>query len=510
MNGATLGELEQWANDAHRLAGYAPKAYARRIVALALVGTFVLHSVWALSFALGLGLVATAVWTGSWIAAGLALPCFGFAGFWAWGLLRPDSRVPGVPLERAKLPKLFELIDDVARQLGAPVPTHVSLVPELNAHVQIARRARGEWRLALGLPLMLAEDLEQFKSTVGHELGHFVSGTAGARLVWAQQSAWVQTFFLLLGTSLGDFIQRVFTPWGQRFQAEAVAMGRTHERASDLAGAKVTSKKVAAEALIIEHLLERCIGERFWPQVWARAGEGKPPEDVFQDMRHFLEVLDRSDVDAYFRAALQEKTLTFDVHPCLAERVNALGERPMLPRPPVVSAARALLGDQLDELSLRLGAWWVREVKAEWEKAQEELRDLNARLAKARPEPTAMHPTDAMMLARALRRSGQVTESLPYYRRAVSLLPGNEDARMGYGQALLEVGDIQGLAELKTALSLSSDREDFVWWAFSSARRFLEARGQPEKNPFIRDYDRMRLRWGRMRALHIWGLHRPL
>ena len=83
-------------------------------------------------------------------------------------------------------PALIELISKVASDLGAPNPTRVELVAELNAFVQVSRRPRGEWHLSLGLPLLLACDVNQVKAVIGHELAHFTSGTAGARLVWSQ------------------------------------------------------------------------------------------------------------------------------------------------------------------------------------------------------------------------------------------------------------------------------------------------------------------------------------
>ncbi len=507
MRAAIADPADEWATEAHRLTARDPKGYGRRIVFLALVGTAILHSVWVLSLLGALALTAVAAWFQVWWPALPAAGLFAISGRWLWVLAHPIRHDFGVRLDRDTAPALFDLLGKVVQQVGAPHPTHVFLVPDFNAWVQVRRRAKGEWRLSIGLPLMLATDVPQLSAVIGHEMGHFAAGTAGARLVWAQQADWPIAMLRLGDTLLGVLVRSAFRNWGRRFQAEAVAMARNHERTADAAGAKVAGAQAAGQALIAMDLLQRTMFERFWPQIWARAPDGPPPDDVFIDLRHFLEATQHEDYDRYYRAALGEATLAFDVHPSLSDRLLDLKVKPSLPSPPRPSAAVALLGDKLDALSQQLGRWWVSQVKHHWKAWGEETLELNRRLAADGHRPPAeLHPHDALQIARALRRSHRVAEAVPFYQRAVSLGSGDGNAHLGLGLALLELGDPKGLAELKTGVSLCNGNEESVVTSFVAARRFLEARGErAEKNPFTRDYHRLRLRDGRRNALGEWG-----
>jgi len=508
VDAAIADPVDQWANEAHRLTARDPKGYVRRIVLLALVGTAILHSVWVLSLAGTLALTAAAVWFESWLLLAPAALLLWLSGSWLWMLVEPVRHDFGVRLGRTTAPALLDLVATLAKQLDAPNPTHIFLVPDFNAWVQMRFRAKGEWRLTIGLPLMLSCDVAQLSAIIGHELGHFVSGTAGARLVWAHQSGWRNTLDKLGETALGVLVRRTFRAWGMRFQAEAVAMARNHERSSDACGAKVAGANATAQALIGMELLERSMAERFWPQIWDRVvDEPTPPADVFVDLRHFLEAMQVEDYDRYYRSALAETTLAFDVHPCLSDRLLDLKVKPSLPNLPSPSAAVALLGDKLDELSRQLGRWWLNIVKTHWEAASEEAAELKRRLeTHGNRAPNELHPHDAFQVARAMRRWGRVAEAVPFYLRAVSLGSGDGHARQGLGLALLELGDAKGLLELKTGVSLSGGDTESVEIAYSAARSFLEARGErAEKNPFTRDYHRLRLRIGRRKALGDWS-----
>jgi Zn-dependent protease with chaperone function len=497
--------LEDWARLAHQLSGNNPAAYTRRIVALAVFGAVILHSVWIVSALATLSLVGLAIWLRGWSLLLVAAPMLLLTGSWLWMLIHSEQVSYGVALNQKNAPALIEMISQVALQLGAPVPTRVELVPDFNAWVRVHRRPWGEWHLCLGLPLMLGTDVSQFKAIVGHELGHFVAGTPGARLVWSQQASWYSTLEMLGDSGLGRLVRGAFRAWGLRFQAEAVAMARSHERSADDAGAKVAGTRAAAEALIVLELMSRALDERFWPGIW-RMTDAHAPEDVFVRLRHFLASLDREDVDRYYRSAIRTATLTFDVHPSISDRIAHLGQKPSLPAPVAVSAAQALLGAQLDPLSRELGFWWSVRVAGEWGAERAEATEFQQRLAtSAKQSPNDLHPADALLTARALRWAGRLSEALPFYRRGASLNSDEYRARLGLGLALLETGDPTGLTELKLGVNLSGENPEAVTAAFNGARRFLEARGEPEKNPFTAVAHRLRLKMGRLQALNIWN-----
>ncbi|MFT3843035.1 MAG: M48 family metallopeptidase [Myxococcaceae bacterium] len=507
MRAAAVDPVEMWATQAHDLALTQPETYGRRIVLRALIGSLILHSVTLLGVLAGIAGVATALITGThWFyLAGLA--AFALSGIWFHNLTRSIDVTRGVRVTTATAPALLAVIERVAKEIGAPMPTTVEVVPEFNAWVQVARRPRGQWKISLGLPLMLATEVPDFTAIIGHELGHFVSGTLGARVVWSQQSSWFSTFEMLRGSRWMSVVRELFRDWGERFGAESVAMARRHELTSDQAGAKVAGAEAMARGLIRMALLNRLLWERFWPDIWRRAWHGPPPEDVFSDLGHFLGVLDRADVDRFFRSEISDQTLAFDVHPSLSDRLKGLGQRAVVPPPISRSAAVELLGKSLPELTVQLGRWWISRVRYEWEEETEEAKTLARRLeTSAGRHADELGPAEAFEMARALRHSGRLTEALPFYRRGAEFSDGHWRPRLAFGLAMLELGDAKGLTELGLGVSLSQGEPEAIFRAWAAARRFLEARGEAlNKNPFTGAYHKLRLRAGRNEALREWG-----
>lgn len=473
----------------------------------AVVGLLIIHSVTVLGLLGGVGLIITGFVAQLQLFHLLGVAAIAFAGAWLYQLLRPIELTRGVRVTASTAPALLALIEKVARQTGAPMPTTVELVPEFNAWVQVSRRPRGEWKISLGLPLMLATEVPDFTAIIGHELGHFVSGTLGARLVWAQQSSWLTTFELLRGSRWLSVVRETFRSWGERFGAESVAMARRHELTSDQTGAKVAGAEAMARGLIRMALLNRVLWERFWPDIWRKAWHGPPPEDVFSDLGHFLSSLDRADVDRYFRSEVADHTLAFDVHPSLSDRLKGLDQRAVLPGPIARSAAVELLGKALPELTVQLGRWWILRVKYDWSEEAEEAKKLARRLELSNGRNAdELGPAEAFEMARALRHSGRLTEALPFYKRGAEFSSGEWRPRMAYGLALLELGEARGLTELGLAVSVSQGEHEAIFRAYAGTRRFLEARGElPQKNPFTGAYHRLRLKVGRDDALREWS-----
>jgi len=84
----------------------------------------------------------------------------------------PQGRV----ITRDEAPALFDLVDDVRSKTGAPPADIVLITQDLNAAVvQHPRLGVFGWPrnyLVLGLPLMQALSVEEFRSVVAHEFGH--------------------------------------------------------------------------------------------------------------------------------------------------------------------------------------------------------------------------------------------------------------------------------------------------------------------------------------------------
>ncbi|MEV4759335.1 M48 family metalloprotease [Micromonospora sp. NPDC049559] len=105
-------------------------------------------------------------------------------------------------LDRDQTPSLFDLVDEVARAIGAPAPDVVAVNDDFNAYATSIglRRARV---LCIGLPLWGALPAQERVALLGHELAHFVNGDVRRLLL-------TQPAFTMLGTA-ADLVRPVST-----------------------------------------------------------------------------------------------------------------------------------------------------------------------------------------------------------------------------------------------------------------------------------------------------------
>ena len=106
------------------------------------------------------------------------------AGIMFWSLIprRDKFEAPGLLLEPQSHPRLFAEIERIAKSLQEPVPGEVYLVGDPNAWVADrgglmgigSRRVMG-----LGLPLLAALNVSQFRAVLAHEFAHYYGGDTG-------------------------------------------------------------------------------------------------------------------------------------------------------------------------------------------------------------------------------------------------------------------------------------------------------------------------------------------
>jgi len=141
------------------------------------------------------------VGSGSLWVRGLALlgPPFA-AGVLAFFLIKPvlarraTGRSP-VPVEPHEEPELFAFIEQICRQVGAPVPQRVQVDCQVNASASFVpgplSMVKGDLILTVGLPLVAGLSARELGGVLAHEFGHFAQGGA-LRLTWIVRSinAW--------------------------------------------------------------------------------------------------------------------------------------------------------------------------------------------------------------------------------------------------------------------------------------------------------------------------------
>ena len=81
---------------------------------------------------------------------------------------------PGLRVTQAEQPRLFALIEKVAKAADEPLPDEVYLTMEANAAVAQVPRSRRV--LIVGVPLMHLMTEREFEGVLAHEFGHYSGG----------------------------------------------------------------------------------------------------------------------------------------------------------------------------------------------------------------------------------------------------------------------------------------------------------------------------------------------
>lgn len=267
----------------------------------------------------------------------LALGCGITALIIAWSILpRIDRfRAPGPLLTEAEHPRLFELIQDVARETQQEMPREVYLVPDVNAFV--AQRGGvlglGSRRvMGLGLPLLAALSTLELKAVLAHEFGHYHGGdTKLGPWIYRTRAAIVRT---VTGLGQGSIVRALFTGYAKLFLRLTNAVSRRQEYVADELAARVVGgqaftsalRKIAAAAPAFDS---------YWREEAAPVlGQGiRPPLGegfrLFLAAKPIVEATQRL-VDAQME---KEQTHPYNTHPALRERLAAVAAAPPGPAP---------------------------------------------------------------------------------------------------------------------------------------------------------------------------------
>jgi Zn-dependent protease with chaperone function len=298
----------------------------------------------------------------------LKLLAFAFVG--AYLILRsllPRAErfeAPGPRLARPEHPRLFALVDEVARATGQAAPADVHLVPDVNAFVaEVGGTGVGGTGLGLGgvggsrrrilgvgLPLLEVLSVAELRAVLAHEFGHYVSGdTRLGPWIYRTRAAIARTLKSLAGHS--TLLMTPFAWYGAAFLRVTHAVSRAQELVADATAARVAGRETARRALVrIEGgagAYEAYLANEFAPVL----GLGfRPP--IVAGFRQFLAAPGVSTaVGALVDHRLTgEPTDPYDTHPGLRDRLAALDGLPdgaptLAPGPGEDAPATALLAD---------------------------------------------------------------------------------------------------------------------------------------------------------------------
>lgn len=391
-----------------------------------------------------------------------------------WVRLRPPT---GRVVTRAESPLLFAALDELQRQLRSAAFHEVLLVPDCNAAVvQHPRLGVFGWPrnyLLLGLPLLDGLSADEMRAVLAHEFAHLSRqhGRLGQR-VYCLRRSWEKVFEQLSKprvrgeASLRPLYAKFLDWFWPRFNAHAFVLSRADEYEADGDAARLAGAPTVASSLLWIKLAARFFEDHFWPDLWQRANaEPSPPADAFIKMREILRAgFPPAEVGTWIQHAFQQETTNADTHPCLTERLKAVGqfsetvardEFPVAPPPVAVSASETWFGELAPKLRAELGPIWAKDISETWQERHARAGALQHRLERLdQSVPTPGADVDALWdRARVVLELKREREAEPLLRQILALDPKHAAANFQLGRVLLDDSDPAGVAHLEAVMN---------------------------------------------------------
>ena len=241
---------------------------------------------------------------------------------------RDQFPAPGPELTASDQPRLFAVLDDVARATNQEMPKEVYVVPDVNAWV--AKRGGvmgfGSRRvMGLGLPVLQTLSVDEMRAVLAHEFGHFHGGdTALGPWIYKTRAAIGRTLQSLSRHS--SVLMKPFSWYGLGFLRITHAISRRQEYAADALAARVVGAAPLASGLRKIHSVAAAFAPYWMTEVAPVLDHGyRPPIGA-----GFSQFLAQPAIASQVSAAIAHEMETgkvdpYDTHPPLRERIAALG-----------------------------------------------------------------------------------------------------------------------------------------------------------------------------------------
>jgi Zn-dependent protease with chaperone function len=372
----------------------------------------------------------------------------------------------GTRITKQQAPELFAMINGLRRQLQAPRFHHVLIAEDFNAAVaQIPRLGIFGWQrnyLILGLPLLKALSIDQFKAVLAHEFGHLAKGHGKiSNWIYRQRLRWHQLSKTLeANQSQGSFLFTSFLNWFvPYFSAYSFPLARANEYEADHTSARLTSTQTAAEALTNVEIIACFLSEQYWPTIYKQAYNQPQPCAPYIGLNHsVLTDLDKGAVKNWLDQAMNRQTNSNDTHPALQDRLKAMDEIPRFNPPSLEQAAVNLLGKTQETIIERFDKRWKNTIASSWlkqyqeaQKGRQRLTELNTQLE----QDGELSVQDAYERAMLTGTVGDDADNeLKQLHSLHERAPDDVIVCLGLGTLLINKEDASGCALIEHAMQL--------------------------------------------------------
>jgi heat shock protein HtpX len=264
---------------------------------------------------------------------------------------RPDRFAPpGPELDARTHPRLFGLVTELAAATSQEMPRDIYLLADTNAFVSHRGGVMGIGSrrvMGIGLPLLQGLSIQQLRSVIAHEFGHYAGGDVAL-------GPWIYKTRAAIGRAivrLGDgWLAQIFNLYGKLFMRLTMAISRRQEFVADEVAARAAGTEAMKSALSEVAVLAAAHEAYFRHEVVPVLQSGFLPP-LAEGFRHFR----TTRAYASHSAALLHHEMTigetspFDSHPALRDRIAAL-DALGLPSSPGDQASASTLVDDMEAL----------------------------------------------------------------------------------------------------------------------------------------------------------------
>lgn len=299
----------------------------------AAASVFMLLGFYLVAFVQLIAVVVLVVWVAaeSNLAVGVKLgfPLLVAVGGTAVGLWRAIRARPepahGLIITPRDAPELWRLVDHLAAAVGTRRPDEIRLVPEVNAAVSEDSKALGliggTRRLYLGMPLLLSFSVDQLRSVLAHELGHY-SGQHTRLGEVAYRGR------LAIGHTIGRIgkwnpVGWVFRGYARLYLLVDNAASRRQELEADQASVRVAGPAAAISALRELPVIDAAWDfyfDRYVAQGWEA---GFAPDDIFGGFGQLVAAR-HAELAGLREREPEENQSRWDTHPSNGTRIAAM------------------------------------------------------------------------------------------------------------------------------------------------------------------------------------------
>ncbi len=249
--------------------------------------------------------------------------------------------------------------------------------------------------------------------------------------------------------------------------AYSFVLARANEYEADRCAADSVGNQHAAEALILVGVRSQYIDNSYWKNIYQQVNtQPEPPNAPFAQLAQSLQnEIEPETYQKLLERSLALKTDTSDTHPCLRDRLQALGFNasalPIMNFSPV-TASQKFLGSALANLTEQFDRDWYTNVEASWKKRFTYIQGLRTALQAIEEKAKS----EILNLTEAWNRAFWTSEimgdraALPFAQNVVAMQADHAGANYLLGKVLLEDEDPKGIEHLE--ITMQGDVDAYI------------------------------------------------